>query len=73
MLGKKSIYESFSIPSLSNGAIDSLGTGDAFLAYATLTYASCKCLARSLLVGSIAAACQVKCLGTVDLVKKIFY
>ena len=55
---------------MSNGAIDSLGTGDAFLAYATLTYASCKCLARSLLVGSIAAACQSEVFGNGGFSKK---
>ena len=67
---KKLIYESFSIPSLSTGAIDALGTGDAFLAYSTLTYASSKCLARSLLIGSIAAACQSEVFGNAGFSKR---
>ena len=67
---KKLSYESYVIPSLSAGTIDALGTGDAFLAYATLTYVSSKCLARSLLIGSMAAACQSEIYGNEGFEKK---
>ena len=45
------------LPSFANKVVDSTGTGDALLAYASLSLLSTKSLVVASILGSIAAAC----------------
>ena len=49
---------SFTIPSFANKVIDSTGSGDALLSYATLAMVTSKSLLISSIIGSVAAACE---------------
>lgn len=49
--------KAINLPSFANKVVDSTGTGDALLAYATLSLLSTKSLVIASILGSIAAAC----------------
>jgi len=59
----KKNLKSFYISSFANKVVDSVGTGDALLAYSTLAMISSKSLAASIIIGSIAAACKCESQG----------
>jgi rfaE bifunctional protein kinase chain/domain len=68
--------DAFSIPSFVNNVVDAVGTGDALLAYSTLTMFKTKSLVLSGIIGSIAAACECEVEGNIpiktnDIQKKI--
>jgi rfaE bifunctional protein kinase chain/domain/rfaE bifunctional protein nucleotidyltransferase chain/domain len=64
---KNKDYTAFSIPAFTNNVIDAVGTGDALLAYSSLTYSQTKCVARAMLIGSIAAACEAEIFGNIPI------
>ncbi len=57
--------KSFTIPSFVSKVEDSVGAGDALLAYSTLTMVATGSLIISSIIGSIAAACQCENLGNI--------
>jgi rfaE bifunctional protein kinase chain/domain len=57
--------QSFTIPSFVNKVEDSVGAGDALLAYATLAMVSTNSLMISSIIGSMGAACQCENLGNI--------
>ncbi|PPR47625.1 MAG: D-beta-D-heptose 1-phosphate adenylyltransferase [Alphaproteobacteria bacterium MarineAlpha5_Bin8] len=48
----------FSIPSFTNNVVDSVGSGDALLSYASLILYKTKSLIKAAIIGSMAAACE---------------
>jgi len=57
--------KSFSIPSFVTKVEDSIGAGDALLAYSTLSMISTGSLIISSIIGSMAAAIQCEYLGNI--------
>jgi len=55
----------FVVPSLVTNVVDTVGSGDALLAYATLSMISTKSLLISSILGSIAAACSCENEGNI--------
>jgi len=55
----------FTLPSFANKVVDSTGTGDAMLSYATLSMISTKSLVISSILGSLAAACECEKYGNI--------
>ena len=58
---------SFSLPSFATDVIDATGTGDALLAYATLSMLISKNLVISSIIGSMAAACECESDGNITI------
>ena len=56
---------SFTIPSFATKVIDSTGSGDALLSYATLAMVASRSLLISGIIGSVAAACECENDGNV--------
>ena len=52
------INQAFALPSFANNIVDTNGTGDALLAYASLSLAKTKSLFISSIIGSLAAAIE---------------
>ena len=63
--GKKE--SAFSLPSFVNQVVDSTGTGDALLSYATLSMFATKSLVISSIIGSLAAACECEVDGNINI------
>ncbi len=68
--------KAFALPSFANNIVDTNGTGDALLAYASLTLAKTKSLFISSIIGSLAAAIECEKDGNVaittdEIIKKI--
>ena len=63
--GKKE--SAFSLPSFVNQIVDSTGTGDALLSYATLSMFATKSLVISSILGSLAAACECEADGNINI------
>ena len=63
--GKKE--SAFSLPSFANQVVDSTGTGDALLSYATLSMFATKSLVISSILGSLAAACECEVDGNINI------
>ena len=63
--GKKE--SAFSLPSFVNQVVDSTGTGDALLSYATLSMFATKSLVISSILGSVAAACECEADGNINI------
>ena len=59
--------ETITLPSFVNKVVDSTGTGDALLSYATLSLVATKSLAIASILGSFAAACECENDGNVDI------
>jgi rfaE bifunctional protein kinase chain/domain len=59
-----------SFPSFVENLVDPVGAGDSMLAYAVITFLKSKCLASSILVGSIAAAIQCENNGNKPVILK---
>ncbi len=57
--------KSFTVPSFVSKVEDSVGAGDALLAYSTLAMVATKSLTIASVIGSIAAACQCENLGNI--------
>lgn len=82
-LGERGIFASgknftngFVLPSFTKNVVDTVGTGDALLAYSTLALVATKSLFISSIIGSIAAACECEKDGNIevepeDIIKKI--
>ena len=73
---KKDKTLAFALPSFSSKVIDSTGTGDALLSYATLSMIVTKSLVISSILGSLAGACECEKDGNVaitpeEIIKKI--
>ena len=64
---KKYKNSAFALPSFATSVIDNTGTGDALLAYATLSMIATKSLVTSSILGSLAAACECECEGNIDI------
>ena len=65
---KKNLKNSyFSLDSFSENPIDPVGSGDALMAYATLTMLSTKSLVMSSIIGSIAAWCECEFDGNIPI------
>ena len=62
--------KSFHIDSFANQVVDSVGTGDAMLSYASLAYISSKSLLASIIIGSAAAAVKCEKEGNDPITKK---
>jgi len=62
---KNELHESYLLPSLVSKLTDPIGSGDALLAYSSLTFAITKCHARAGLMGTIAAACKIEVQGNI--------
>ena len=60
---------SFVTPSFTKNVIDSVGAGDALLAYASLCLVSSKSIVSSNILGSIAAACECEMEGNIAVKK----
>lgn len=58
---------SFVLPSFAENVLDAVGSGDALLAYSTLTMVSTGSLIKSSIIGSIAAACECEVDGNVPI------
>ena len=72
----KNYLSGFALPSFSNKVVDAVGTGDALLAYATLSFLSTKSILIASILGSFAAACECEkegniAIGPEDIIKKI--
>lgn len=70
------LSDAFTIPSFVNNVVDAVGSGDALLAYSTLTMFKTKNLVIAGIIGSIAAACECEVEGNIpietgDILKKI--
>ena len=59
--------ETITLPSFVNKVVDSTGTGDALLSYATLSLVATKSLTIASILGSFAAACECESDGNVDI------
>ena len=82
-LGERGVFSSgkkyvsgFALPSFSNRVVDAVGTGDALLAYATLSLLTTKSILIASILGSFAAACECEkegniAIGPEDIIKKI--
>ncbi len=57
----------FSVDSFTNQVVDTVGAGDALLAYATLTLLNTKSLLKASIIGSMAAACECEVDGNVPI------
>ncbi len=73
---EKKIEVHFSLPSLTQNIIDNNGSGDALLAYATLTLKSSNSLVMASIIGSIAAGLECELEGNIpirakDVIEKI--
>ena len=55
----------FSIDSFASNVVDTVGAGDALLAYATLTMLATGSLITAGIIGSLAAACECECDGNI--------
>ena len=71
-LGERGIFcqgdrlsRAFAIPSFVNKVVDSIGAGDALLAYATSAMVATKSLLISSILGSVAAACECETDGNI--------
>ena len=64
---KKSYDESFSIDSFVDNLIDPVGSGDALLAYATITMLKSNNLITASIIGSLAAACACEINGNISI------
>jgi len=62
---------SFVTPSFTKNVIDSVGAGDALLAYASLCLVSSKSIVSSNILGSIAAACECEMEGNIAVKKSM--
>jgi len=58
VINKGAKSPAFTIPSFAKKVVDSTGTGDALLSYATLSMLASKSLLISSILGSVAAACE---------------
>ena len=64
---KKDKTNAFALPSFTSKVVDSTGTGDALLSYATLSLIQTKSLVASSILGSIAAACECEKDGNISI------
>ena len=71
-LGERGLFASgksnpngFALPSFTKKAIDSVGAGDALLAYASLSLAASKSILIASILGSLAASCECEMEGNV--------
>ena len=64
---KEKKSSAFALPSFVTKVVDSTGTGDALLAYATLSMLSSKSLVISSILGSLAAACECEKDGNITI------
>ena len=64
---KEKKNQHFSLPSFANQVVDSTGTGDALLSYATLSMFATKSLVISSILGSLAAACECEVDGNINI------
>ena len=64
---KKDKTNAFALPSFTTKVVDSTGTGDALLSYATLSLIQTKSLVASSILGSIAAACECEKDGNISI------
>jgi len=62
---KKQSNEYFSLDTFADNVVDPVGSGDALLAYATLSMLTSKSLVISSIIGSIAAACECEYDGNI--------
>ena len=62
---------SFATPSFTKNIIDSVGAGDALLAYASLCLASSESIVSCNIIGSIAAACECEMEGNIAVKKNM--
>ena len=82
-LGKKGIFsverknkknskqnKAYTMNSFVNNLVDPVGSGDALLAYATLSLIAQKKLSLASIIGSIAAACECEKNGNIPVSKK---
>ena len=58
--------KAITLPSFANNVVDSTGTGDALLAYATLSLIATKSLLIASILGSVAAACACENDGNIE-------
>jgi rfaE bifunctional protein kinase chain/domain len=66
---RKCTNDHFSIDSFTSNVVDTVGSGDALLAYATLTLLSNESEVTASILGSMAAACECECDGNIPIKK----